>query len=232
MNKEIIIGFLNEHDTNCTHCSVSNFIKTDDSCALCNSMNRDISLLITNIHGARRTVDVGLALPPSAELTPYEPYKSAGFEVFVQEGKTETERIKSIFNATIMKGYETVIVLSSNVPNLPLSYIEYALYDLRNGNNLVLGPSENGMFYLIGIKRMLYDKIINDDIFSTISFDNRTLRDSTLKMMQEHCNDCSILPNWYILKSMDDLKKLYKDSLHGIGWKAQWTHLIAHDLLG
>ncbi len=231
MNKEIVVGFLNEHTINCSYLAVSNCIKTDKSCTLCYNINRDISLLITRFQGARKTVDVGIALPPNAETGPYEPYKIAGFQVFYQSGETESERIKSILAETFTRGYESLIITSHSVPNLPISYLECALSDLRSGNKLVLGPTENGMFYLIGIKRELYEKVLSDTKFGHFSFTNRTLRESTLKRIKSHYNDCSILPNWYILRTIDDLKKLYRDSQQGIGWRAQWTHLIADEIL-
>jgi glycosyltransferase A (GT-A) superfamily protein (DUF2064 family) len=194
-------------------------------------MNRDLSLLITRIQGARASIDVGLALSSHADPVSYEPYKNAGFQVFYQKGKTETGKINSIFEASINRGYESVVLLSHSAPNLPLNYLENAFSDLRNGNSLVLGPSENSMFYLIGIKKKFYKKMYNHDIFRTISFANQSLRDTTLKTMKELCSECSILPNWYILKSLDDLKKLYIDSIQGIGWEAQWTHQITQGII-
>jgi hypothetical protein len=233
MNKEIVIGFLNEHTIKCSYHDVSNCFKTDKVCTLCYNINRDISLLITRFHGARRTVDVGIALSPNAETSPYEPYRTAGFQVFHQRGETEAERIKSILAETFKKEYESTIIISHSVPNLPISYLEYAISDLRRGNNLVLGPTDNGMFYLIGVRRELFEKVRSDSQFGSVGFTNRTLRESTLKQIKSHYigYGCSILPNWYILRTIDDLKKLYRDSKRGIGWKAQWTHLIADEFL-
>ncbi len=154
MNNEIVVGFLNEHRQQCQHLSVSNRIKTKRSCEFCRHMNRDISLLMSNIHGARKTVDIGLALSAIAEINTYQPYKIAGFELLYQEGNNESERIKNTFENMFLKGYKTVIIISPSVPNLPVSYLENALSYLRKKeNNLVLGPLKNGMFYLIGMKK-------------------------------------------------------------------------------
>ena len=236
MNKEIIIGFLNEHNSKCRFFDVSNCIKTNKACTFCYYVNRDISLLLTHIKGARKTVDVGLALYPNAQLSPYEPYKIAGFQVFYQKGDTEAKRIKSIFEETFNQGYDSIIALSHSVPNLPINYLELALSELRKGNNLVLGPSENGMFYLIGMNRVLFNKIynlnhnLNHDQFNKLRFTYRSLGENTLGQIRENFSDYSMLPTWYILKTINDLKKLYRDSQLGIGWKAQWTHLFAQEL--
>ncbi len=147
MNSEIVIGFLNEHQPVCRHASVSNSIKTEKSCEFCHHMNRDVCLLITHIYGARKTVDIGLALSPLAEAGPYFPYEKAGFELFSQEGKTESEKIKYIFKHAFEMEYQSVIIVSHSVPHLPLNYLENALSSLRNGSNFVVGPLKNVRFY-------------------------------------------------------------------------------------
>ncbi len=232
MNREIVIGFLNEHQPVCQHISVSNSIKTKKSCEFCYHMNRDVCLLITHIYGARKTVDIGLALSSLAAVGSYFPYKKAGFELFSQEGKTESERIKNIFKQAFEMEYQSVVIVSHSVPNLPLNYLENALLSLRKGSNLVVGPLKNGMFYLIGMKRQMHEIISDGNVFNNINFNNSSLRDSTVKTIKNHCNDCSILPEWYILKSINDLKKMHNDYRQGIGWKAQWTHNTSRELLG
>jgi hypothetical protein len=232
MNSEIVIGFLNEHQPVCRHTSVSNSIKLKKSCEFCHYMNRDVCILITKIYGARKTVDVGLAISPIAKTEPYSPYKKAGFELFFQNGETESQIIKNVFKDAFDRHYKHVVVVSHSVPNLPLDYLENALSSLRKGSNLVIGPLKNGMFYLIGLSRRMHDIINLKQVFNNITFNNSSLRDSTVKNIRNHCNGCSILPEWYILKSIKDLKRMHNDYRHGIGWKAQWTHNISSELLG
>jgi glycosyltransferase A (GT-A) superfamily protein (DUF2064 family) len=232
MNKEIIVAYLNEHETRCPYRPVSAGIKKNRSCTLCSHMNRDVSILISKIHGARDTVDVGLAISPKADSALYTPYEKAGFHVFRQKGRSETERIESIFHASLMLDYESVVLVSHNVPNLPPEYIENALAVLRNGQSLVLGPSENGVFYLIGIKRHLYEQMLRNKIVRTLSFYNPALRELSIRTLQSFCTSCTVLPKWYFLKSLDDMKKLYGECTGEKTWKARWTRLIARDLLG
>jgi glycosyltransferase A (GT-A) superfamily protein (DUF2064 family) len=231
MNKEIIIAYLNEHEVKCPYGTVSTCIKKNNTCALCSHMNRDVTILITKIRGARDTVDVGIALAPKSDAAPYEPYRVAGFRLFRQNGKLETERIESILHEAIYRGYESVVLISHNVPNLPLEYIEDALEEMRNGQSLVLGPSENGMFYLIGIEKNLYEQMVRNETLRMLSFYNHGLLESNLKILQKACNTCVILPKWYLLKSLEDVKRLHDHSKQGVGWNARWTRLIAQDII-
>jgi len=231
MNTQIVVGFCNDHNTHCPYRSLSNCIRTSRPCSLCHYMNRDISLLITRVKGARQSLDVGLALSPEADAIPYQPYRDAGFHIFFQKGGSESERIKSILEDSFGAGYDSVVLLSHSAPNLPLHYLESALQELRKGAGLVLGPSENAMFYLIGIEKTLYQRTCIDGVFRFVSFENLSMRDTTVKIMQDYCNNCSLLPTWYTLRSIEDLKKLLRDSPRGVGWNARWTYQFAHGIL-
>ena len=231
MNREIIVACLNEHEVNCPYGTVSTCIKKHYTCALCSHMNRDISILITKIPGARDTLDVGIALAPKAKPDPYEPYRAAGFIIFKQNGESETERIESILQEAMYRGYESVVLISHNVPNLPLEYIEDALGEMRSGQSLVLGPSENGMFYLIGIKKVLYEQMVQNETLSMLSFYNPGLLEFNLKILQKACRSCKILPKWYLLKSLEDMKRLHNQGKQGVDWNARWTRLITQDIV-
>lgn len=223
MNSEIIIGFLNKHKKECPYQQLSGYI-SEKSCTVCNQINRDISLLIANVRGARKTIDVGLAVVPCENLTPYLPYQLAGFKVLIQNGDNESERIKNILNETYSRGYKRIILISSRVPNLPIEYIENALGKLRSENRVVLGPLKNGMFYLIGVRRKSIPEILNlieQNDFKFTGADGQAGFINSLKLtgIKSH-----ILPQWYLIRTIEDLKRLYIDFQNGIGWKARWTH--------
>ncbi len=223
MNAEIVIGFLNEHTSKCPYRQLSSNIK-DKPCNVCNQINRDISLLIANVQGARKTIDVGLAVVPCEGLTPYLPYQIAGFKIFVQNGENESNRIKNVLSETLMRGYDSVILISNRVPNLPVDYIEEALKILRKENDTVLGPLKNGMFYLIGAKKTSLPVVLRLIEKNNFTFNRVNGQFGFLNSLKQKGIHPYILPQWYLIRTIDDLKKLYIDFQHGIGWKARWTH--------
>jgi len=230
VNSEIIIGVLNEHKSNCQYHLVSKFIKEKRECSFCSEMNRDISILITHIKGARKTLDVGLALSPFADITHYLPYKLAGFNLIFQRGENESEIIKNIFNEAFKTGYKGVVLLAHNVPDLPVEYLENALENLRNGSCMVLGPLENGTFYLIGMKKNTYPENIQKEIFKNLSFNPWGNSRESIKQICSRTTSCTILPPWYLLKTVSDLKKMHNASSIEMKWKARWTRLITGDI--
>jgi glycosyltransferase A (GT-A) superfamily protein (DUF2064 family) len=231
MNREIVIGFLKEHEKNCQHTSVSSYLNNKHTCDFCHQLNRDTPCLLSNINGARTTIDVGLALTSLATQAPYRPFKMAGFELLVQSGSSETESVRRLFNEAFIKGYERVIILSHSVPNLPPFYLEEAFSILRDESGLVAGPLENGTFYLIGMTRVTFKKLNWNSVFEHFRFEDGSNKSATIQLLKKYCKNCSFLPQWYLQKDIDDLKKLYHHSQQGVGWKSRWTQQFANLIL-
>jgi glycosyltransferase A (GT-A) superfamily protein (DUF2064 family) len=231
MNNEIVVGFLKEHDRACWHKQVSQVIKKKRNCTLCANIIRDSLLLITNMSEARKTVDVGLALSPQTQTEPYRPYAAAGFSIFLQKGATESERISEIFNNAFRKGYDTVIITAHGIPNIPVSYLEEALRELRNGKQIVLGPLANGNFYLIGIRREEFHRLDKANLLNLIDFVDGKERNRVIDLIQKTCEYYSFLPEWYTVNTLEDLKRIHTDSSHGKGGKARWTTCMADDIV-
>jgi len=231
MNREIVIGFVREHEEVCIYKPLARAIQAKRPCSFCQNVNRDCLLLITCMREARKTVDVGLALSPASKPESYQPYTTAGFYLFRQDRSTESENIRTIFDTAFQKGYESVIFVAHGSPNIPLEYLEYALSELRNGKQIILGPTLNGKFYLIGLKKWAYECLREEDIFNDIDFDSVDERDRIIDRIRTSCSACTLLPEWYVIKSIDDLRKMYDDSVNGRGWKARWTTCLVDDII-
>ncbi|MFW6138480.1 MAG: DUF2064 domain-containing protein [Spirochaetota bacterium] len=227
MNREAVIGFMKEHQNNCPNYSISRYIKSRQKCDFCQHVNRDTTMLMTRVRGARKTVDVGIALVPYCAVERYQPYSMAGFDVIYQKGKTEPERIRHVFTRAFNSGYQRVVLLSHSIPHLPLDFLDDALYILRNDKKMVLGPLQNGMFYLIGMTRHAYGNGLYSSIWNKIFFDDQSNRDMAMESLHGCLHDIALLPEWYLVKNIDDLRRFYQDNMRGHGWYAPWTRGIA-----
>jgi glycosyltransferase A (GT-A) superfamily protein (DUF2064 family) len=230
MNKEIVVGFLIEHGKECCNDAISRHIREKRKCTFCLDINRDTSLLITTMQEARRTIDVGLALCPESKLAHYLPYQTAGFKLFFQHGASESEHIIHVLKEVFYQGYERAVILSHSVPNLPVNYIESAVEHLRNGIDLVMGPLENGMFYLVGLARGMFERLLRLDVFKTFAFVDGPASEETLRILKDHALKPRFLPKWYVVRSLEDLKKLSEDSSLGRGRKTRWLDGTIEDL--
>ncbi len=230
MNREIVVGFVKEHEEACLHRSFSQALKRRSDCSFCHHVNKDSLLLITRLREARKTVDVGLALSPASKSEPYRPYQRAGFSFFHQKIGSESENIRAIFEEAFEKGYESVILMGHGTPNIPPAYFEEALRALRKGKEITLGPTTNGRFYLIGMTRSQYTTLRDGSLFDELDFNTRRGRDTAIRKIMQTCSNCAVLPEWYAIKSLDDLRRLRADSSKGQAWKAHWTTCFVNDI--
>jgi rSAM/selenodomain-associated transferase 1 len=99
-------------------------------------------------------------------------------------------------------GHSQAIALNSDGPSLPPEYLVQAQTDLAAGADVVLGPSEDGGYYLIGLNR-LYPDLFADIEWSTARTYTQTLARAWTLGLQ-----AAILPPWYDVDDLSGLQRL------------------------
>ena len=74
------------------------------------------------------------------------------FKQSVQRGNDLGEKMKHAFDMVFRQGFEKAIIIGSDCPELLAIEIENA-FILLNENDLVIGPAEDGGYYLLGMKK-------------------------------------------------------------------------------
>ncbi len=82
----------------------------------------------------------------------------------IQEGKNLGERMKNAFTKGFDDGYERIVLIGSDLPDISLVHIEGGLKSL-NSNEVVFGPAIDGGYYLVGMTKM-YHSIFNNKPWS------------------------------------------------------------------
>ena len=113
---------------------------------------------------ARLEVDVRLYVAPPL---PDEGIAGLPEEISLheQEGDGLGERMKQAFADTLEDGYDRAIVMGSDHPTLPRSFLRQADRALRAPRSLCLGPTEDGGFYLLGMSAF-YPQLFDDMSYS------------------------------------------------------------------
>ncbi|MGV7221908.1 MAG: TIGR04282 family arsenosugar biosynthesis glycosyltransferase [Nitrospinales bacterium] len=119
--------------------------------------------------------------------------------IFPQEGEDLGQRMKNAFLKLQQDGFQKVVIIGSDSPNLPLSYIE-AAFD--SDKEVVIGPSTDGGYYLIGMNRRV------TDVFSEISWGTADVLPQTTDRLIEKGAELKLLPLWYDIDHPEDLKFL------------------------
>jgi rSAM/selenodomain-associated transferase 1 len=112
--------------------------------------------------------------------------------------------LKQVFAELFQRGYPRVLAFNSDGPSLPREYLQDALL-LLDDHELVFGPSTDGGYYLVGLKRP------HPQLFTGIQWSTpRVLEDSLAKAGQGNL-PVALLPQWYDVDTAEDLKRLLQD---------------------
>ena len=109
----------------------------------------------------------------------------------LQRGETLGERL--INAATqLLKEFDSVCLINSDSPTLPLKVLSNAVSLLAEaGDRVVLGPSHDGGYYLIGLKRP------HRYLFERIAWSTADVLAHTVERASEIDLPVELLPMWY-----------------------------------
>lgn len=128
------------------------------------------------------------------------------FLLIPQAGSTLGDRLHRLSAILLERGHPAVILIDSDSPTLPTSYLSDAVARLQHGSaDLVLGPTDDGGCYLIGLKRPCRA------LFNDILRSHPTLLAETLRRASAQRLRLAVLPPWFDVGTPDDLTRLRRD---------------------
>lgn len=126
--------------------------------------------------------------------------------VFVpQKGTDLGERMKQSLTEACWEGFQRVVLIGSDSPDLPVTFLEHAFQELQN-HDIVLGPSSDGGYYLIGFQGSSFEPLVFDDV----QWGTGSVLTKTLQNIHDTKKDYILLPQWSDIDTLDDLKQLIK----------------------
>ncbi len=106
-------------------------------------------------------------------------------------------------------GHDCVILVNSDSPTLPPSFLVDAVAALRRpGDRMVLGPAIDGGYYLIGLKHA------HHHLFTGIPWGTDAVASLTLQRSSEIGLEAVLMPDWYDIDDVETLDVL-RDELAG-----------------
>jgi uncharacterized protein len=125
------------------------------------------------------------------------------FALVPQRGPDLGARLHTTLASLLAAGHPGAIAVDSDTPTLPREFLQQAVDCLTGpGPDVVLGPTEDGGYYLIGVRaanRALFD----DMPWSTAAVLEITLRRAAAAGLQTVCT-----PAWFDVDTPDDLRRL------------------------
>ena len=158
-------------------------------------------------------------IPGSAGLISYTPQGDEAlfdgllpetFGLVLQRGDGFGERLLAAAEDVLTIGYGAVCLIDSDSPTVPQAAFAQAVEALaKPGDRIVLGPSHDGGYYLVGLKHA------HRAPFERITWSTGSVLAETVERCTEAGLEVVLLPTWYDVDDAGTLKILRAELLEG-----------------
>ncbi len=158
--------------------------------------------LLDTIETVRQVPDVHRIiayLPASAQA--YFERIAPDFLLWKQEGPDLGSRLDHALQASFTSGYASAVIMNSDSPTLPYSYLVEAFESLGHAD-VVLGPCDDGGYYLIGLTRPI------PRLLREVQMSSPQVSIHTQSIAEEMGLKVHLLPAWYDVDDIESLKRL------------------------
>lgn len=104
--------------------------------------------------------------------------------------------------------FDAAILVGSDIPLLTRDHVAEAADLLTTNDGVVLGPADDGGYYLIGMKQA------HPELFEEISWGSESVLTDTLRAADRAGIDAHLMRSAYDVDTIDDLLRLERD----LGW--------------
>jgi len=115
----------------------------------------------------------------------------------IQQGEDLGQRMFAAFK-NLFKNHRSVVLIGCDLPDLTSALISKA-FDALQSNDLVIGPSCDGGYYLIGLKKEM------PDLFKEISWSSEKVLKQTLERAERLSLKVQLLEKLRDIDTVDDL---------------------------
>ena len=127
---------------------------------------------------------------------------ASGMARLPQSGADLGERLQETFRRLFARGFRRVVVMGSDSPTLPVAMLKGAFAALGHAGDVVLGPAEDGGYYLVGATRLL------PSMFEKIPWGTDRVMGATLAALELCGARHAVLPPWYDVDLPRDLERV------------------------
>jgi hypothetical protein len=150
----------------------------------------------------------------------------AAFRLVAQRGVDLGERLSTLLRELLEDGHAGAIAIDSDSPTLPVAHVAEAARVLRDERcDVVLGPCEDGGYYLIGL-RSPQPNLFEGVPWSTDAVFSKTLGKASRRGLSVH-----VLQRWFDVDTETDLRRLHAEMTAASQGPGR-TYAFVRDLYG
>lgn len=204
-------------------------LKPEEAAALNICFLRDTASAISAVAAEGHARGIGVYTPRGEEAA-YAEILPAHFELLAQRGGAFGERLIAAAEDLFRIGFASVCLINSDSPTVPRqAYSQASKLLLQPGERMVLGPSDDGGYYLIGLKKL------HRRLFEEIDWSTARVFQQTIERAAEVGVEVALLPTWYDVDDRTTLRRLCGELLNGettaTGYAAAETHGFLANLI-
>lgn len=172
---------------------------------------RDMTTMIAMIAAEERVRGVAIYTPEGAESA-YTDILPPGFHLVPQRGELLGERLIFALEDLFQLGFRSACLINSDSPTVPpQNFVEAAAILAQPEDTVVLGPTEDGGYYLIGVKRL------HRTLFEDISWSTDRVLEQTMERAEQMNMRVHLLPTWYDVDDRVTLQRLCTELFNSVG---------------
>lgn len=122
-----------------------------------------------------------------------------------QTGNNIGDKMLNAFKFAFEEGMDSVVMFGTDIPTFPADYIEQAFEFLELETDIVLGKTEDGGFYLIGLR------ILDTRMFENVSWSSADTFEQVWQNIMNLNLHLREVPSWYDIDEIEDLERLKKE---------------------
>lgn len=139
----------------------------------------------------------------ASESADYFASIAPGSAQVLQRGDSLGRRLDSVLRACLDDGFDEVFAIGSDSPDLPAAHLDAAFDLLGQAEvDVVLGPTDDGGYYLIGWKRPWSPMVLE------VEMSTPTVLADTLDVIERIGAKVTTAPAWYDVDEPADLDRL------------------------
>ncbi len=168
---------------------------------------RDLSESIAQATRVSPANGVAIYTPVGKEMA-YDEILPNGFVMIAQRGEDFGERLSNAVSDLLSAGFDSACLINSDSPTVPAANFAEAANELaRPGDRIVIGPSDDGGYYLIGLKQL------HRRLFEDIDWSTERVLEQTLERAKEIGVPVHQLPSDFDVDDRATLRRLCDELL-------------------
>jgi rSAM/selenodomain-associated transferase 1 len=186
-------------------------LTSDEAAELNKSFLRDTTSTISNATMTNSACGIAVYTPVGTESV-YDDILPPDFVLLPQRGESFGERLYFAAEDLFKCGFESVCLIDSDSPTVTAKSFSKAIDLLSSGgDHVVLGPSDDGGYYLIGLNKL------HRELFEQVDWSTDVVLDQTIQRAREIGLGVKLLPPGYDVDDAGSLRRLCDELLADTG---------------